>query len=122
MKFTNLHKRIRQTLVEDDAFSDVTTQQIPRFRDRVLRAKIVAGGTGVFCGGFLLKVVFGQLDPLIKMNMLKREGSMVHSGDVVAQLRGTARALLGGERTCLNLVCQLSGIASLTRKWAPGLP
>jgi len=114
MKFLHLNQRLRQTLEEDKAFSDITTQQIPEFRGKILSARIVSKAKGIFCGGFILKPVFSLLDPRVKIKILCKDGARIHQGQIIALIKGTARALMGAERTCLNLISQLSGISTLT--------
>src|SRR5882672_5363621 len=118
MKFPNLRTRFRQALIEDGAFSDITSRQLPGFKRQQAEAKFLAKGSGVFCGGLLLKPLFGLLDPHIKIRIIKKDGTMVRRGETVARVGGKARALLAGERVFLNLACHLSGIATLTKSYA----
>jgi len=114
MNFPSLKQRIRLALEEDQAFRDITTQQIPAFKGRILRARIVAKAPGIFCGAFLLKPVFSLLDPKVKIFPLARDGEKIRKGQILARIKGSARALMGGERTYLNFASQLSGISTLT--------
>jgi nicotinate-nucleotide pyrophosphorylase (carboxylating) len=118
MRFTKLSTRLRDALIEDAAFSDATTHQIPSLRSDVLTANLVAKADGILCGGFLISQVFSQLDPRARVRILKQDGASVKSGQVVARIRAKGAALLAGERVMLNLVTHLSGIATLTRRYA----
>jgi nicotinate-nucleotide pyrophosphorylase (carboxylating) len=115
MNFLNLKQRLRLALEEDNAFSDVTTQQIPGYKNKVLTARIVAKAAGVFCGEFLLRPVFSLLDPKVKVQTFACDGQKIRPGQILARIKGTARALMSAERTCLNLASQLSGISTLTQ-------
>jgi len=86
-------------------------------------AYVVARADGVLAGIPLISLVFRAVTERIRSSMvdvelLRQDGDVVHSGDVIAILRGSTRATLVGERTMLNLVSRLSGIAAHTRAWA----
>lgn len=80
------------------------------------RARIVAREELVVAGGELVVEVFRQLAPSVEVLRLCPDGSHLGSGDEVARLEGSARAILTGERTALNFLGLLSGVATLT--WA----
>ncbi len=117
MKFPSLKVRLRQALLEDQAFADVTSRQLPGFKNQRVQAKVISKERGIFCGGFLIKPLFRLLDPAVRVRILKSDGSRLRRGEVVATLRGKTGAILGGERVFLNLACHLSGIATLTRAY-----
>ena len=86
-------------------------------------AHIVARADGVLAGIPLISLVFravteriGSLE--VAVELLRQDGDSVHKGDVIGILRGSTRATLVGERTMLNLVSRLSGVATHTRRWA----
>lgn len=79
------------------------------------RAELIARGDGVVAGLWLVAEVYGQLDPAVTVEVLAAEGDRVAAGDVVATVTGPLRSVLTGERTALNLVTHLSGVATATR-------
>jgi len=107
---------LRRALEEDVGSGDVTTAAIVP-AGAVLRGNIVAKQAGVIAGLDLAEQVFQLLDKQIEFNALAGEGSVVESNTTLAKLSGSARALLTGERTALNFLNRMSGIATLTRKF-----
>jgi nicotinate-nucleotide pyrophosphorylase (carboxylating) len=104
---------------------DVTTDAtIPA--DLVSTAHLVARADGVLAGTPAVALVFEEVarrlgaDPL-EVDCPHQDGDLVGAGDVVAVLRGSTRVLLVGERTMLNIVCRMSGVASHTWDWAQRL-
>jgi nicotinate-nucleotide pyrophosphorylase (carboxylating) len=86
-------------------------------------AHVVARAEGVLAGIPLISLVFRAVTERIgssevDVELLCQDGDLVHPGDVIAILRGSTRATLVGERTMLNLVSRLSGVAGLTKTWA----
>jgi len=79
--------------------------------------KVVARNDGILAGVPVAKMVFEQLDPAIKWDGFHADGARLTRGAVVATVAGPLRSLLAGERTALNLLMHLSGVASLTRKF-----
>ncbi len=114
MQFPNLNERLRKSLQEDGAFDDITTRQLPELGKKKVKAILLAKANGVFCGGILAKPIFSLLDPSAKIRHLKNEGAVVKKGEKLAEISAHVRAVLGGERTFLNLACRMSGIATLT--------
>jgi nicotinate-nucleotide pyrophosphorylase (carboxylating) len=76
-----------------------------------------ARAPGLLAGGPLIARVLSTLDPAVAVELLVGDGERVAAGQVFARARGPVRALLGGERTVLNLVARLSGIATLTARY-----
>ena len=104
---------------------DVTTDAtIPA--DQVSTAHLVARADGVLAGTPVVALVFEEVarrlgaDPL-EVDCPHEDGDLVGAGDVVAVLHGPTRVLLVGERTMLNIVCRMSGVASHTWDWAQRL-
>ena len=75
---------------------------------------LVARQAGVVAGLDLAAMAFRLIDPAIVVEVARPDGSRLAPGDVIATLRGPARGLLTAERTALNFLCHLSGIASAT--------
>ena len=107
---------IRSALAEDIGTGDVTTDSIVPAAGKT-RAQIVAKQRGVIAGLDVAAKVFVLLDENLSFTSNVAEGVEVESGTVVAELAGSARALLTGERTALNFLGRMSGIATLTRQF-----
>jgi nicotinate-nucleotide pyrophosphorylase (carboxylating) len=107
---------IRRALDEDIFTGDVTTDTIVPV-DARLRGNIVAKQSGVVAGLKVSKMVFQQLSADISLTANVSDGSFVDAGMVLAHVDGSARALLTGERTALNFLGRMSGIATLTRQF-----
>jgi nicotinate-nucleotide pyrophosphorylase (carboxylating) len=107
---------VRRALAEDLGWGDVTTEGTI---DPALRARgeIVAKCECVIAGLAVAAETFRQLDPAVVFTVQKPDGTGCTPGDVVATVRGSAAAMLTAERTALNLLQRLSGIATLTRKF-----
>lgn len=105
---------LRAALDEDLGRGDVTTETAVPAQARA-RATLVAKEAGVFAGGELFLATFRLLDPRVRGRALVGEGERFARGARLAELEGSARALLSAERTALNLVQRLCGIATRTR-------
>jgi nicotinate-nucleotide pyrophosphorylase (carboxylating) len=103
-------------LAEDVGEGDVTTEAVVD-ADAAGGAVIFLKEPGVVCGLGMVEAVFRALDGEIEVEALVDEGSLVESGTAVARLYGPLRAILTGERTALNFLGRLSGIATLTRRY-----
>jgi nicotinate-nucleotide pyrophosphorylase (carboxylating) len=104
----------RTALAEDVGAGDITTDAaIPP--DLPARAVILAKEPCVVAGLPLVEAVFAELDPCLRLEPLVAEGVVVTARTEVCRLAGRARAILTGERTALNFLQRLSGIATLTR-------
>jgi nicotinate-nucleotide pyrophosphorylase (carboxylating) len=128
---------VRRALAEDVGRGDVTTQAT--IAPGTLRsARFVARQAGVVAGLPIAALTFALLDPAVQFETLTPDSSHVAAGDTLARVTGEAAALLTGERTALNFLGRLSGIATLaarcvaavagtrarivdTRKTTPGL-
>jgi len=102
-------------LKEDVASGDVTSEAIfPT--GQVSESKIVAKEQGILCGLPLAREVYRRIDPLIEMSIFKNDGEEVKAGDEVVRFKGPTALLLTGERTLLNFMQRLSGIATMTAR------
>lgn len=107
---------IRIALKEDIGKGDSTTcWTVPK--NKVAKGIILAKEDGVLCGIDIAKMVFSEIDPRIKFEKRKEDGEKFKKGDILANIKGNAHSLLKGERTALNFLQRLSGIATLTRKF-----
>lgn len=107
---------IKLALEEDIGSGDVTTGSIVP-ADASLRGRIVAKQEGVVAGLQVANEVFRALSRDITFDAKVSDGSRVTRGTVLADVSGDARALLTGERTALNFLGRMSGIATLTRQF-----
>src|SRR6266536_6435386 len=107
---------IQQALLEDIGTGDVTTNSIVP-ADATIRGQIVAKQNGTVAGLDVAAAVFSLLDDRAIFQPQVSEGAALSTGTIVAHLSGSARAVLTGERTALNFVGRMSGIATLTRQF-----
>ncbi|MCS7228099.1 MAG: carboxylating nicotinate-nucleotide diphosphorylase [Endomicrobia bacterium] len=107
---------VKFALEEDVGSGDITTENIipPTLK---IKARIVAKENCIVCGLPIAKEVFKQLDRRCIWRAKVSDGDRVKCGKEVAQIYGSARAILTGERTALNFLQHLSGIATLTNKF-----
>jgi nicotinate-nucleotide pyrophosphorylase (carboxylating) len=107
---------VRTTLAEDIGAGDITTEvAIPP--DQRSEAYIIAKEPCIVAGLPLVGEVFAQVDRAIAVKLLVDEGEVAEKGTRVCVLSGPARGILTGERTALNFLQRLSGIATLTRQF-----
>lgn len=107
---------ISQALREDAPFGDITTEAIvPESAQG--SAIMIAKQEGVICGLPVAAKVFTLLDSETTLEAKVGEGERVGAGKAIAEVRGKLKAILIGERTALNFVQRLSGIATLTRQF-----
>ncbi|WP_413745551.1 carboxylating nicotinate-nucleotide diphosphorylase [Synechococcus sp. MIT S9507] len=106
-----LQAQLQDWLAEDLGRGDLTASALG---GRRAQASWIAKQQGVFCGGSLALRLFRLLDPELEAECLVPEGAAVQSGDTLLRLDGQATALVGAERTALNLAMRLSGIATAT--------
>lgn len=79
--------------------------------------EIVARADGVLCGLDIARAVFAAVDPDLDFRTRVHDGDRVRRGDLIATVSGSTRSILTGERSALNLLCMLSGVATLTARW-----
>ncbi len=106
---------IKKALLEDINYIDVTTDYLVD-DDKISTAKYVAKDDGVLCGIDVAMRVFKLLDDNASYEILIKDGQKVKKGDIIAKITAKTRALLKGERTALNLVQHMSGIATATNE------
>jgi nicotinate-nucleotide pyrophosphorylase (carboxylating) len=107
---------VRRALDEDIGPGDLTTNNIAPVHIRT-QAQIITKQAGVIAGLDVAQAVFLQLDHEFVFTANVSDGEHVESGQILAELFGSARALLSGERTALNFIGRMSGIATLTRQF-----
>ena len=104
---------IRAAIREDINYIDQATAFVID-ENAVSNAYFVAKAEGVVCGMEVAKRVFELLDPGVRFETLKQDGDRVQKGDILARFTGRTQYLLMGERTALNLLQHMSGVATAT--------
>jgi len=107
---------VRRALAEDLGWGDVTTDAIVSADDRA-RGQLLSKCDCVIAGLDVAAEAFTQLDPGCAFDRKCKDGDRCKAGDIVAEVRGQAAAMLTAERTALNFLQRLSGIATLTRRF-----
>lgn len=108
--------RLKAALAEDTGGGDITSNLlIPAAA--CAKAVIVAREKGVFCGAPVLAELFRIADPGLKARFLVMEGKTFRKNQKVVLLKGKVRSILRAERTALNFLGRLSGIATMTRRY-----
>lgn len=107
---------VRRALAEDLGWGDLTTETVI---DRTMQARgvILVKAPCVVAGVDVACEAFRQLDPAVNITINRNDGERCLPGDIVATVRGTASGLLTAERTALNFIQRMSGIATLTRRF-----
>lgn len=108
--------QLRAFLAEDMPAGDLTTEPIAG-PERRARGVLVAKEPLVLAGVEVFQAVFRLLDPEARFRQEAQDGEEIAAGQIPVRVEAAARALLGGERTALNLAQRLSGIATQTRRF-----
>ena len=103
---------VKKALKEDIGSGDITTQIIPI--DSQCKANLIVRNTSILCGIDWFSKSFSLLNKNIKINWHKKEGSQINQDDHIATLTGPSKEILTGERTALNFLQFMSGIAFKT--------
>ena len=111
-----IERIVRTALVEDIGLGDITTE-VTVASETVARAELVAKEDFTLAGVDVAEAVFRTLDPEISFEKLLADGHKIRRGEVIAWIKGKASVLLQGERTALNLIQRMSGIATLTSQY-----
>lgn len=116
MEYWVIRDILERAFREDMPLGDITTDYtVPE--DSVSKAFLIAKHDGVIAGLGICMEAFRMLDPDVKLQPLVKDGDFVEKGKKLLLVEGKSRALLKAERTALNLLQRLSGIASETRKF-----
>ena len=106
---------IRLALKEDISNEDISTNAVmPEYKKGTV--DLLAKQNGVICGLNVFARTFTILDPATKVELYKTDGDEVKNGELIAKVTGDIRVLLSGERTALNYLQRMSGIATYTRR------
>ncbi len=113
----HLERILTTALAEDAGNGDVTTLSTVKPGTRIT-GRFLCKGQGVLCGVEVVKAAFAFVDAQITVSFHFQDGDAVKPGDVLAEIEGDAIPILTGERTALNLLQHMSGIATRTRAMA----
>lgn len=116
----NADKYIISALKEDITSEDVTTNAVMR-EDKLGRADLIAKEDGILCGLEVFRRVFELLDDKSVFETKFKDGDSVKNGEVIGVVKGDIKALLSGERTALNYLQRMSGIATFTNQFVKEL-
>lgn len=116
-----LHSTIDRALEEDLAGGDLTTEATIPVGTRA-RAKAVAKSPLVVSGAEVFEAVMKRVDPELEIQRLVRDGAQAAPGTVLWQVEGSARSILSAERTALNFVQRMCGVATLARRYRDEVP
>ncbi|NOU36055.1 MAG: carboxylating nicotinate-nucleotide diphosphorylase [Kiritimatiellaceae bacterium] len=118
LSFSDVKQRIREALAEDlgSGKLDATTFALVPKGEKA-KAHLVAREKGILAGGSVAAEVFRQLDSSVKVVQKKKDGAEIKPGDIVLTICGSARAMLVAERTALNFIQRMTGIATITRRY-----
>ena len=106
---------IKMALAEDISNEDVTTNAVmPEYKKGTV--DLICKQEGVICGLGVFARAFALLDPATEVKLFKEDGDEVKKGELLATVTGDIRVLLSGERTALNYLQRMSGIATATRR------
>lgn len=111
-----IEKHIKSALEEDIGFGDITTDFLAGEND-TLTGSLNTREDGVLCGSTVFKKVFEILSKDVEIKFYFKDGDLIKKGDKIADISGPARYVLTGERTALNYIQRLSGIATETKKY-----
>ena len=116
MNVSQIRSLLRMALKEDLGAGDLTTRALI-LRNQRAEAHVIVKESGIFSGGLVAREVFRLRDASIQVKLLAREGARLKKGQKVIFLRGRTQPILEAERTALNFLGHLSGIATLTRQY-----
>lgn len=108
------------TLKEDITYEDVSANAVMP-EDKQGRADLICKQDGIICGLDVFKRVFELLDPTSRFECNYKDGDRVSKGDKIGVIYGDVKAILSGERTALNYLQRMSGIATITREYVDEL-
>jgi nicotinate-nucleotide pyrophosphorylase (carboxylating) len=112
----DLGDQVRAALVEDIGSGDVTAALVPAAQQ--VRGRVITREPAVLCGVAWVTETFRQLDPAVRLSWQAADGEAISAEQALFQIQGPARAVLTGERTALNFLQLLSGVATMARTFA----
>lgn len=111
-----IEAHIKNALQEDMSFGDITTDYLTNEED-VMSCVLNTRVDGIFCGKEVFETVFKVLSDKVDIKFYVKDGDEIKKGDKLADITGPARYILTGERTALNYIQRMSGIATETNKY-----
>ena len=111
-----IEEHVKRALQEDIGFGDITTDYLTDEKDTMV-CQLNSRTNGIFCGKDVFETVFKVLSDEIEIKFYKHDGDEIKKGDKIADIKGSARYILMGERTALNYIQRMSGIATETNKY-----
>ena len=111
-----IEDHVKKALAEDIGFGDITTEFLTNEAD-MMKCNLSTRTDGIFCGKVVFETVFELLSKDVKITFYFNDGDEIKKGDIIAELEGPAKYILMGERTALNYVQRMSGIATETSKY-----
>ncbi len=111
-----IEEHVKNALKEDIGYGDITTDCLIDDNEKIT-AKLNTRSDGILCGIDIFKTVFTILSDDVRIKTFFKDGDKIKAGDTLAILEGSARTILTGERTALNYIQKLSGIATETKKY-----
>lgn len=111
----NIKERLKEALQEDIGSGDITSEILIPERS-ISKAYFLAKEKGILCGLPFALEALKILDPNLEAEIYSEDGSLLEPGTIFCRLKGLTRAILSGERLALNLLCHLSGIATMTQR------
>ena len=112
---SEISRNVAAALAEDIGSGDATAPLVPA--DREAHARVITREDAVLCGSAWFEEVFRQVDPSARVLWHARDGDRLKAGEAICEVRGPARSLLTAERSALNFMQLLSGIATSTRRY-----
>ena len=106
---------IKNALLEDGAYEDITTNAIINGEEKC-KVDLIAKESGILCGSQVFKRVFEILGGA-DVEFLVLDGQNIKNGHIIAKIQGSTSIILSGERIALNLLQRMSGVATLTRQF-----
>lgn len=113
---TNIDTYLLSALKEDITSEDVTTNAVMR-ESKMGQAQLIAKEDGIICGLYVFQRVFELLDEHTVFETNYKDGDYISNKTVIGQIKGDIRVLLSGERTALNYLQRMSGIATYTKTY-----
>jgi nicotinate-nucleotide pyrophosphorylase (carboxylating) len=115
LNYLIVDKLIKNALIEDINYGDVTTDNL-LLGSEVSKGRFIVKEPGVIAGIDVAKRVFEIVDSSIRFNIKVKDSSKVEKGDVIVELEGNSKSILKGERVALNILQRMCGIATKTNK------
>jgi nicotinate-nucleotide pyrophosphorylase (carboxylating) len=117
IKYEDVSQLIGLALAEDIGSGDITTRAVFD-KDHESHARIISKESGIFCGGDVVSYVYRQIDPHVKVKINISDGAHIKRNDIAVELSGKTISLLEGERTAMNFLQRMCGIATFSMETA----